>query len=75
MAWVVPKFTKSEVDRAGVKLAKNAAEKNDYKIINNWRSSHSYPLNFFQNDLRRRAKAQDVATISGKNQRFEKCLP
>lgn len=63
--WVVPEYTREEVDWAGHVLA-------DYRragratadhlvtaldIIGNWRSSHSFPLNTFQGTLRKKGRA------------------
>ncbi|MGH7074683.1 MAG: RelA/SpoT domain-containing protein [Stellaceae bacterium] len=53
------------------------------EIINNWRSSHSYPLNTFQTNLRRAARAVDpnplvaqrikrLSSVSHKLERFKK---
>lgn len=58
--WAVPAFTRSEVDRAGRLLAQNGvadplAIGHALDVINNWRSSHSFPLNTFQMTLRNRA--------------------
>lgn len=60
MAWAKPEYTKSQVDRAGKAIAVDAdIFKNDihYSIINNWRSSHAYPLNTFQVTLRNKANS------------------
>ncbi len=59
--WAVPAFTRGEVDRAGRLLAQNGVVADPLVIgyaldvINNWRSSHSLPLNTFQMTLRNRA--------------------
>ena len=59
--WAVPTFTRGEVDRAGRLLAQNGVAADPLLIghaldvINNWRSSHSFPLNTFQMTLRNRA--------------------
>ena len=57
MAWTVPKFSKTQVDKAGDALSCGSASAADYEMIDNWRAAHNYPLNIFQNDLRKRAKA------------------
>jgi hypothetical protein len=67
MAWVVPHFSRSEVDAAGAELIReqgDTEELGDYldrygdalAIVNNWRSSHGFPLNTFQVNLRRNAR-------------------
>ena len=62
MAWATPEFERSDVDAAGRQLAQmqfpvsDAGGREALEIINNWRSSHSYPLNTFQMTLRRKAR-------------------
>ena len=55
-----PHSPRGEVDRAGRLLAENGvadplAIGHALDVINNWRSSHSFPLNTFQMTLRNRA--------------------
>lgn len=65
MAWSTPQFDVQSVNKAGKVLARSAQEDVDewsqddwaaysqaIRIVNNWRSSHSYPLNTFQVNLR-----------------------
>ena len=57
MAWAVPLNPIVQVNRAGRLLGRRgiaALPQNELAIINNWRASHSFPLNTFQNDLRRK---------------------
>jgi hypothetical protein len=62
MAWTEPQYQRKEVDAAGRELGKlifpvdTIAGINALGIINNWRSSHSYPLNTFQMTLRRKGR-------------------
>lgn len=62
MAWAIPVYDRKEVDSAGKKLAQLEFPVitndgiNALSVINNWRSSHSYPLNTFQITLRSRAR-------------------
>jgi ppGpp synthetase/RelA/SpoT-type nucleotidyltranferase len=69
MGWAEPKYTRGEVDRAGKVLATESDadwqqwsmdEWNKYwkalDVVNNWRASHSYPLNTFQVNLRHTAR-------------------
>ena len=57
--WVAPSFTKGAVDRAGALLAQNPPDPlligQALDVIDNWRSSHSFPLNTFQVRLRDRS--------------------
>lgn len=63
MAWTVPEHSKSEVDRAGKALTGQgvtvAEFQNALGVINNWRASHSFPLNTFQVSLRTKARRID----------------
>jgi hypothetical protein len=66
MSRAVPQYTRTQVDAAGSTLAKGLSVE-DYdpddeavveyeralEIINNWRSSHSFPLNTFQVGLKK----------------------
>jgi hypothetical protein len=59
MAWATPQFDREEVDAAGATLINPDASRQEFgdalTIINNWRSSHSFPLNTFQVTLRNKA--------------------
>jgi ppGpp synthetase/RelA/SpoT-type nucleotidyltranferase len=68
MAFVVPRFTKGEVNRSGVILADESAlnsdewyEAND--VLANWRGAHAYPINTFQATLRSKLKAIDPKAL------------
>lgn len=67
MGWTVPLHKKAQVDRAGRVFADGNAgpELLDQAldVINNWRSSHSFPLNTFQVTLRRNARAVDPKAL------------
>lgn len=60
MAWAVPLYPKRQVDRAGATFVDATASPTDRGLalatINNWRSSHAFPLNTFQVTLRQRAR-------------------
>lgn len=67
MVWATPQFSRSKVDKAGFVIAEPTPKTLDeifeqyprreeaFSIVNNWRSSHSYPLNTFQITLRKKA--------------------
>ncbi|HEV3074284.1 MAG TPA: RelA/SpoT domain-containing protein [Thermoanaerobaculia bacterium] len=68
MAWAIPQYKPAEVDAAGDALIRRAprrsmADWEEYEraflVINNWRSSHSFPLNTFQMGLRRNTRHTD----------------
>jgi hypothetical protein len=67
MAWSTPGYSRKKVDGAGDVLIADAACQADMnhalKIINNWRSSHSFPLNTFQVGLRRNAREIDPDSL------------
>jgi hypothetical protein len=65
--WAEPRYTRAQVDAAGAALVddtvRGAALEEALAIINNWRSSHSFPLNTFQMGLRGRAKQVDPDSL------------
>ena len=76
MTWATPLHTRAEVDKAGdVLKAWNTPSDHDMlvdewlewldalEVINNWRSSHSYPLNTFQINLRHAARNVEDAPL------------
>lgn len=69
MAWAKPEYPLDEVNAAGRKLGKLGfpVESDDglaaLAVINNWRSSHAYPLNTFQITLRNKARKLDRNVI------------
>ena len=78
MAWAIPQFDRGIVDEAGKKLSKldfpiYTDEGTDaLHVINNWRSSHAYPLNTFQITLRNKAKSiENDIIISQRIKRLE----
>ena len=60
MAFTEPAYSRSAVDVAGDTLINNnaTAEETEHAltVLNNWRSSHSYPLQVFYMNLRDRAR-------------------
>lgn len=62
-SWALPASSRTRVDKAGQALATAAATNEDLDVINNWRSSHSFPLNTFQVTLRRKASAIDGRSL------------
>jgi Region found in RelA / SpoT proteins len=56
MAWTTPAYTRGEVNRAGRAYIDPDISPEERElartVINNWRSSHSYPLNTLQVNLR-----------------------
>ncbi|MDB6108311.1 MAG: hypothetical protein JWR69_61 [Pedosphaera sp.] len=61
MAWSVPIYSKSQVDKAGMALLDGGGTTTveARQIVDNWRSAHNFPLNSFQTGLRSKAKAVD----------------
>ncbi|MCU1534742.1 MAG: hypothetical protein JWR53_1223 [Glaciihabitans sp.] len=62
--WGVPLYSKSAVDRAAAVLVSPETNGTDRElalaVVNNWRSSHAFPLNTIQMGLRRRAASIDA---------------
>lgn len=56
--WETPKYSKKQIDRAGKIIANPSSTKQEeqtaLEILNNWRSSHAYPLQVITSNLRRR---------------------
>jgi ppGpp synthetase/RelA/SpoT-type nucleotidyltranferase len=68
MAWTRPEYSRSEVDRAGHIIAQDSnlllSQLDEaYTILNNWRSSHSYPLHSLKMTLLNRAKSIEPSAI------------
>lgn len=67
MTWATPQHSRSQVDRAGDVLIADLRSPNDedraLQVINNWRASHSFPLNTFQMGLRTRARQVDATAL------------
>jgi hypothetical protein len=63
MAWTAPGFSKGQVDSAGRALAdgtvRGVAEDGALEILNNWRASHSFPLNTFAIGLKEKSRRVD----------------
>ena len=73
MAWPTPKFSRSQVSKAGEYLTRNAVPGEDldsferwlgaYEVLANWRACHGYPINTFQATLRTRLKKIDPEAL------------
>lgn len=67
MAWPIPEYSRSQVNRAGRILRKWEEPPRQilqaFKILTNWRSSHGYPINTFQATLRQKLKRIDSEAI------------
>jgi len=63
MTWTKPEYGKAKVDRAGhILIDDNSTEEEIEEarnVLNNWRSSHGYPMNTFQARLRQVSKKID----------------
>lgn len=67
MAWSIPKYDRALINQAGDVLIHGATQRMSedlaFEIIDNWRSSHNFPLNTFQVGLRRKAKEIDNKSL------------
>jgi ppGpp synthetase/RelA/SpoT-type nucleotidyltranferase len=67
MVWVRPQYSPEQVDAAGATLIHAAASPEAldmaFTVINNWRSSHAFPLNTFQMTLRRKSREIDQKSL------------
>lgn len=79
--WEVPKYSKSEINKAGFIIADPSSAKEDREnaliILNNWRAAHAYPLQVICNNLRLRnpnaivvQRLKRLDSITGKIERF-----
>lgn len=79
--WEVPKYSKSEINKAGSIIADPSSSKEDRDnaliILNNWRAAHAYPLHIICNNLRLRnpdalvvQRLKRLESITGKIERF-----
>ncbi len=63
MTWTKPLYGKTKVDKAGHVLTNESSTEEEKEealtILNNWRSSHGYPMNTFQARLRQMSKKVD----------------
>lgn len=79
--WEIPKYSKKKIDKAGkiiaIQNSSSEEEKEALNILNNWRSSHAYPLQVITNNLRRNnpnaivvQRLKRLDSITGKLKRF-----
>lgn len=67
MTWTRPQYSKEEINRAG-RIISDENSSNELRtqaeeIVNNHRSSHAFPLNTFQVNLRNKAKSVDESAL------------
>ena len=68
MKWTTQQFDKDRIDAAGRALVGHTSElsmteNENLAIVNNWRSSHAFPLNTMQVYLRRRSRQIDPTSL------------
>lgn len=67
MRYVKPIYSNAAVDRASAELVRSPKGSNEYRssleIVNQWRSSHLWPLQKIQHTLRNRARSVDSKAI------------
>jgi putative GTP pyrophosphokinase len=67
MPFVTPKFTRSDVDKAGGFLISDNLDFGSFKfafeVLSNWRACHAYPINTFQATLRKKVISLGKDTI------------
>lgn len=67
MSFVKPKYSKSQINRAGEILVSDSATEKDRhfadKVLANYRAAHGYPINTFQATLRAKLKGIDENAI------------
>ena len=79
--WETPKYSGNQIDKAGKIIADPTSSEQDrneaLEILNNWRSSHAYPLQVITSNLRRKnnnaivvQRLKRLDSIVGKLERF-----
>lgn len=79
--WEVPKYTKSEINKAGKIIADSSSTPKEREealiVLNNWRAAHAYPLQVICSNLRQKnpdaivvQRLKRLESITGKIQRF-----
>lgn len=67
MAFVKPKFSKKQINRAGDILIADVASEPERafaeEVLANWRAAHGYPINTFQATLRAKLRSIDTGAI------------
>lgn len=58
--WFPPKVTKSQITKAGTRIATGVETLADVVALEQWRASHAYVINTFQANLRRRTRASEA---------------
>ena len=78
MNWKKPEYSKAMIRRAGRAIAESSfsdIEQNEaYKIINNWRSAHAYPLQSLYNLSKRRSGKYPNAIVVQRLKRLESII-
>lgn len=71
MAWPTPKFSRSQVNKAGEILVREITSEDfaldqwmwAFDVLSNWRACHGYPINTFQATLRQKLKKIDTDAL------------
>ena len=68
MEWTTPQFDKDRIDAAGRVLVGDTSERSitineSLSVVNNWRSSHAFPLNTMQVYLRHQSRRVDAKSL------------
>ena len=79
MEWAKPEYARKEINRAGQTIARLDGTEAGWNhwvdampVVNNWHSAHSYPLNSFQTNLRKRSqKVQAKPLVSQRLKRLD----
>ena len=58
--WIEPQYSKTRVRNAGKSIRDGSEDIADLVVVENWRACHSYILNTFQANLRKRTRGTNV---------------
>lgn len=71
--WTQPKFSRGQIDRAAKTLADNNIPPLErievLDVVNNWRSSHAYPLHLTTKNLDKKAKRLNKSSVTAQRRK------
>lgn len=76
--WVVPKYSRNQVTKAGRIIRKEQADNKELdsaiKVIDNWRASHAYPLHVFYMYFRNKFSSRPDVLVVERMKRMESII-
>lgn len=75
LSWIEPRFSNSRIKTAGKRIRENNYSLEDILVLENHRASHTYIMNTFNSNLRRRSRGQPIVVaqrLKRRNTIFDK---